>query len=120
MPDNGNGKAGCAKLDLLLWLHAHETALPTDVTGCWLLTDATGCGADTLSDYLPPKLAAWAVCGAFGVGTLAGSVIGGEVGNRIYVWKKHCIAYLLGTCQILAIGHPAAPLRACVGIVVLK
>ena len=80
----------------------------------------TGCGAATLPAFLPPKLAAWAVCGAFGVGTLVGSVIGGEVGNRIYVWKKHCIAYLLGICQILAIGPPAAPLRACAGIVVLE
>ena len=53
MHDNVNGKAGCAKLDVLRWLHADETALPTDVTGCWLLADATtlpayvtGCGAN--------------------------------------------------------------------------
>ena len=54
MPDNVNGKTGCAKLDVLRWLHADDTALPTDVTGCWLLSDATtlpayatSCGADT-------------------------------------------------------------------------
>jgi MFS family permease len=55
------------------------------------------------SSFLSDKLAAWTVCGAFGIGSLAGSIIGGEVGSRIYLWKRTWIAYLLGICQILAI-----------------
>ena len=53
---------------------------------------------------LSPKLAGFAVCGAFGLGTLAGSILGGEAGRRIYLWKKHWIGYFLGISQILAIG----------------
>jgi len=69
-----------------------------------------------LNDYFiadrnaPSKVGAFAVCAAYGMGSVFGQIAGGFLGKKLYQMKHEYLCYLLGTVQILSSG----PLLVCV------